>query len=101
LFLEKGKKCKFFDRFARNIGATMGIQPEEFNESVTVSTSDLRKCGCIQRARTRYYVKRDEFRSRYQRWPKEREYIVGVTRQNTVSSIIKARSVMEREICLK
>ena len=51
----------------------MSIQSKEFNESATRYTADLTHRGWIQTALAGYYVKRDEFRNRYQSWPEARK----------------------------
>jgi hypothetical protein len=50
----------------------MSVQSKEFNESATRYTADLTHRGWIQKALAGYYVKRDEFRNRYQSWPDAR-----------------------------
>ena len=51
----------------------MSVQSKEFNESATRYTADLTHRGWIQKALAGYYVKRDEFRNRYQSWPEARK----------------------------
>jgi L-lactate dehydrogenase complex protein LldF len=51
----------------------MSVQSKEFNESATRYTADLVHRGWIQKALSGYYVKRDEFRNRYQSWPEARK----------------------------
>ena len=51
----------------------MSVQSKEFNELATRYTADLTHRGWIQKALAGYYVKRDEFRNRYQSWPEARK----------------------------
>ena len=44
----------------------MSVQSKEFNESAARYTADLTHRGWIQKALAGYYVKRDEFRNRFQ-----------------------------------
>jgi L-lactate dehydrogenase complex protein LldF len=51
----------------------MSVQSKEFTESATRYTADLTHRSLIQKALAGYYVKRDEFRNRYQSWPEARK----------------------------
>jgi L-lactate dehydrogenase complex protein LldF len=51
----------------------MSAQSKEFNESASRYTADLTHRDWIQKALSGYYVKRDEFRNRYQSWPDARK----------------------------
>ena len=50
----------------------MSAPAKEFNESASRYTADLTHRSWIQKALSGYYVKRDEFRGRYQSWPEAR-----------------------------
>src|SRR5271155_5683602 len=51
----------------------MKTHAQEFNESASRYTADLRHRGLIQKALAGYYAKRDENKSRFQSWPGARD----------------------------
>lgn len=50
----------------------MSAPARDFKESASRYTADLTHRGWIQKALAGYYVKRDEFRNRFQSWPEAR-----------------------------
>src|SRR5580704_8774585 len=68
---QAGQKCQNVPS-GRSARANMSVQSKEFNQSATRYTADLTHRGWIQKALAGYYVKRDEFRNRYQSWPEAR-----------------------------
>jgi L-lactate dehydrogenase complex protein LldF len=51
----------------------MNAPAQEFNEAARRNTADLRQRDWIQTALAGYYVKRDEFKNRYQSWSDARD----------------------------